>query len=346
MDKEQQTIKEKETVVIPPKTTSEIAKEHFITASMSAGMVLAVLLLLWVPFKLIPFMLGNGTNFVSTTLSSLFISGESTSTAPADNKSANNQTSSTANTSTTYSNVPARVYSGKPDLEISLISTGIIDPASKQFTPTNYVGFNDEIAIRFQVKNIGTNVSGAWKLRINAPSRTTPYYDSPDQTSIKPGDRIIFTTTFNSPVNTGVNTAYITADPLNMVSEISESNNELTVPININSQTYNYNNNYNYGSGVATNLPYGTMYTWSNVSLNCYASPQTAYIGSPVTWYASVSGGNGYYTYSWSGDSSYPMYSNQSSVSAVYYTSGTKIVSVTVNSNGTILTKQCSVYIY
>jgi len=315
----------------------EKIKESFGTALMSAGIVLAVLLLLWIPFKIVPAIFSHGSNFVSTTLSSLFIPGDSTST--------NIDNSQNTTTKETVQTINATVqtqknYYGKPDLEVTLIGTGIIDPSTKQFVQTNYAGFNDEIAIKFQVKNIGTNVSGAWKLRINTPSRTTPYYDSANQTSIKPGDRIVFTTSFNSPESAGINTSYITADPLNEVDESSESNNSLIVPIKIDGTYYNYNNNYNYGSNsAASNLPYGTLYSWSNMTVNCYANPQLSSVGAPVTWYSTVSGGNGYYTYSWTGTDQ--LYANESAVSKVYYTSGTKMATVTVTSNGQSVTRQC-----
>ncbi len=324
------------------KITKEKLLESFYAALMPAGIVLAVLLLVWIPFKAIPYMVGNGTNFVSTTLSSMLVSDVEKSSKEANDA---NENTTNATENKTVSSPVQKKYSGYPDFEITLISTGILDPTTKQFIPTNYVGFNDEIAIRFQVKNIGTNVTGAWRLRINTPSRTTPYYDSEDQVSIKPGDRIIFTTTFDSPITTGVNNAYITADPLNMIEEVSESNNLLTVPIKIEGTSYNYN--YNYGSNPSITLPYGTLYSWSNLSVNCYAYPQTSYVGSPVTWYAVVSGGNGYYSYSWTGsDPSNPFYSNQNSVTTTYSSPGTKIATVTVNNNGSILTKSCSTFVY
>lgn len=344
MDKQQEITKEK--------TLVEKAKDSFLTALMSAGILLAVLLLLWIPFKVIPFMFGNGSNFVSTTLSSLFVPGQlapsqsSSTTDSNNNKPVSTNVSTNTGTGTTYSNLQTqKVYYGKPDLQVTLVSTGIIDPASKEFVQTNYAGFNDEVAIKFEVKNIGTNVTGAWKLRINAPSRTTPYYDSESQPSMKPGDRIVYTTTFNSPLATGINTAYITIDPLNEIQESSEVNNLLTVPIKVDGTYYTYNNNYNYGSNAPVpNLPYGSLYTWTNMNVNCYANPQTSYMGSTVNWYATVSGGSGYYTYAWTGSDL--LNANTSAINKIYYSSGTKMASVTVTSNGQSLTAQCSVNIY
>jgi len=327
---------------IVEKTLWDKAKETFGTALMSAGIVLVVLLIIWIPFKVIPAIYSNGTNFVATTLSSMLVPAAATTTSAVTNSSAIATTSK--NSAPTYYVQPQVTYYGKSDLEVSLISTGIIDPASKQYIATNYAGYNDEVAIRFQVKNIGTNVTGPWTIRINTPSRTTPYYDSAAQQSIRPGDKIIFTTSFDSPVAVGINTAYITADPLNMIDEVTKSNNEISVPINIQGTYYSYNNNYNYGNTVQVpNVPYGTLYSWVNMNVDCYANPQSGYIGNPVTWYATASGGNGYFSYAWTGSDL--LNSNESAVSKTYYSSGTKYATVTVTSNGVSVTKQCSVII-
>ncbi|MFH0755337.1 MAG: PKD domain-containing protein [bacterium] len=343
---------------INKKTVWEKIKESFTSALISAGIVLIVLLLIYIPFKIIPAIYGNGSRFVATTLYSLLIPGDVSSTSTSISENINSNASSTLKqnkndiinnndkltekSKVNYKSVPN--YYGKSDLQITLIGTGIIDSASKQFMLTNYAGYNDEIAIKFEVKNIGTNISGEWKLRINTPSKTTPYYDSPYQVSIRPGDKIIFTTSFNSPINTGINTAYITADPLNMINEYLENNNLLIVPIKIEGTFYSYNNNYNYGNkAVISNLPYGSLYTWTNLNVNCYANPQTSYIGSPITWYATVSGGNGYYSYSWAGSDL--LNSNESAITKTYYSSGNKTASITVISNGVSVTKQCNAYV-
>jgi hypothetical protein len=332
-----------------PVQTAPTMKHHLITASISAGIVLVVIFLFWFTFKVIPSVFSGGANFVATSLSSTFVPADNTTktNTPATTNT-NPSTTQTAPATTasnyqpTYYTAPAVALYGQPDLAISLIATGIIDPGSKQFYPTSYAGANDTIAIKFEVKNIGTNVSGPWDLRLNMPSRTTPYYDSGEQISIKPGDRIDYVASFDSPVTQGINTAYITADPLNLIAESNEANNELTVPLNIQGTTYNYNNNYNYGTvSYGAPLPYGSLYTWTNINANCYANPQATYPGSQVTWFATASGGNGYYTYSWAGTDG--ISGTASSLNTTYYSVGTKIASITVTSNGQSITKACSV---
>lgn len=318
-------------------------KHHFITAGISAGIVLVVLFLFWFTFKVIPSVFSNGSNFVATSLSATFIPGEATTTATAPVTTQTNSGTQTTTARPTYT-APSYNYYGRPDLAVQLIATGIIDPATKQFVQTSYAGQNDEVAIKLVVRNIGTNVSGPWTLRLNMPSRTTPYYDSGYQTSIKPGDRIEFVASFDNAIAQGVNTAYITADPLNLIPESNESNNSLTVPMQIQGTTYSYNNNYNYGATVYNSVPYGTLYTWSSMSVNCYANPQTTYPGNMTTWYATASGGNGYYTYSWSGSDN--LFGDQSVVNKTYYTSGLKTATVTVTSNNQSVTKVCNMMVY
>ncbi len=57
-----------------------------------------------------------------------------------------------------------------------------------------------------------------------------------------------------------------------------------------------------------------------------------------MTWTANATGGNGGYTYSWSGDA----YGSGSSVSNTYYNSGTKYATVTITSGGQSITRNCS----
>src|ERR1035437_10332547 len=56
------------------------AKHHFITAAISAAIVLVVLFLFWFTFKIIPAVFSGGSSFVATSLSSTFIPNEVTTT--------------------------------------------------------------------------------------------------------------------------------------------------------------------------------------------------------------------------------------------------------------------------
>jgi hypothetical protein len=62
--------------------------------------------------------------------------------------------------------------------------------------------------------------------------------------------------------------------------------------------------------------------------------------GTSVTWRAYASGGNGYYTYSWSGTDG--LYGSSNSIYFNYTYPGVKYATVTVYSNGQSITQSCS----
>ena len=87
----------------------------------------------------------------------------------------------------------------------------------------------------------------------------------------------------------------------------------------------NYNYNYNY-----------------NLTATCVAQPQTANVGDNVIWTAYPSGGNGTYTYSWTGSDGLS-YGNSYQIQQRYTTPGTKSATVTVySSNGQSITAVCN----
>ncbi len=331
-------------------------KEYSIVAAITVGVMVFIFFFIWIPMKLIPKIFSNiSSSSVATVLSSTPIS---------DNKPATSSNPNKSTGGTTVNNPVVINYYGKPDLEITLVSTGIINRSTGQYVQTSFAGANDEIAMKFIVRNVGTNVSGPWSLRLNMPSRTTPTYDS-NQPSVRPGAGIEYTASFNTPTtNQGINTGYILIDPFNAVDESSKVNNNLTVTFNVSGgSTYNPGGGYTtsypsnaygytytspgYSYGSYTTYPsyyYGNTYTWSSLSANCSANPQTARVGSLVTWYATVGGGNGYPTFYWSGTDN--LYSTSNAVNQVYYTPGMKYATVVVTEAGQTITASCSVNVF
>ncbi len=287
-------------------------KEFFIVSGMILGIILAVVLIVWIPFKVIPSLLSGSTNFVAATLTEDFSSTTKKSSGA----------TSTNTTTTNYGNQNAVSYYGKSDLSISLVSEGVIDQTTNQFYNSGSAIVNSTIMIKFEVRNIGTNSTGPWTLRLNTPDYNGNYDTS--HSSINPGAGILFTVTYRAGYS-GLNNTYITADPSNTIDEYSETNNTLSVPVTVNGSTYN--NNYNYNNYPA-------------ISAYCYPSSTGAIAGSQVTWYAVASGGNGYYSYFWQGSEN--LSGNTSVVNHVYNVRGTQSASVTIISNGQAVTKQCN----
>lgn len=108
---------------------------------------------------------------------------------------------------------------------------------------------------------------------------------------------------------------------------------------------------YSYYPSVGYSYQYGGTYAYSPtyyvpqivyapLRVSCYPTSSNANIGNAVTWTSSVSGGNGLYSYSWSGSGGLAGYG--STVSMAYYSSGIQTASLTVYSNGQSQTAYCS----
>jgi len=82
------------------------------------------------------------------------------------------------------------------------------------------------------------------------------------------------------------------------------------------------------------------VYDFPALQASCYPSTYSTYTGNTITWYASVSGGSGSYTYSWSGTDS--LYGSYSSVSKSYYNSGTKYAYLNVYSGNQNVSVSCN----
>ncbi|MFA5935104.1 MAG: CARDB domain-containing protein [Candidatus Paceibacterota bacterium] len=311
----------------------EKIKESFQTATVAAFIVIMVILLLYIPFKIIPKIMTNGTSFIATTISSFFIPNEENiveenENLPIEEDNTDIEETQTTNTKNVQTENQTPKYYGKADLSISLIGVGIVDKNTGQFYQTDYAGSNDIIGVKFGVKNVGTNISGIWRLRLVMPSKTTPNYDSDYQISLKPGDRIEYVASFEKPLKTGTNTGYVVADYFNNVDESVESNNYLTIPIRIEGKNID-------------------GYSGNTIKMSCGANTKNSTTGKIVTWSATVSGGIGQALYSWTGtDGLLSIDSPYNGVNKIYYNSGTKTAKVSVKIGNQIISGNCgSVFI-
>lgn len=98
---------------------------------------------------------------------------------------------------------------------------------------------------------------------------------------------------------------------------------------------YRYNNNYNYGYNNNYNYYYS-----SPLYVSCYSNTTFSPTENNVTWQANASGGNGSYSYSWSGTDYLNGYGR--SLSTIYHSPGAKTASVTVYSGNQTITQICS----
>ncbi len=114
--------------------------------------------------------------------------------------------------------------------------------------------------------------------------------------------------------NSGTYTAYVT---------VTSNGQSISVncPVTVNN---NYNNNYNYSG---------------NLAASCYASPSSVQTGQAVNFIGTASGGNGVYTYNWSGACS----GGTSGCYSIQTTSGNFTAYLAVTSAGQTVSASCPV---
>ncbi len=100
---------------------------------------------------------------------------------------------------------PIVVPSGPQDLSVGITGTGVLLDASKttSFVARSVIPSDGTAAIRFTVSNVGGAASGPWGFIANLPIEgDADYrYTSPLQSSLKPGERIEFTLSFDEVRN-------------------------------------------------------------------------------------------------------------------------------------------------
>jgi hypothetical protein len=82
---------------------------------------------------------------------------------------------------------------GKIDLQVTFLGVGTL--VGKTFVPKAVLDADENGALQFEVKNIGTKTSGEWEYEANLPSDIT--YASPDQKGLKPNERAVITLGFS-----------------------------------------------------------------------------------------------------------------------------------------------------
>jgi len=128
--------------------------------------------------------------------------------------------------------------------------------------------------------------------------------------------------------------------------------NEPDVVNNTNSNNVNSNvNSPNSSVGTSGTVPVVVttptpVYIYDNnsytspLAVSCYSSYMSANTGDRIVWNASISGGNGNYFVTWSGNDG--LSGNGSSISIVYNNPGTKTASVVVTSGGQTISRNCN----
>lgn len=132
---------------------------------------------------------------------------------------------------------PVSDPNGEADLVVRVIAYGLVDRTSGTFTQEDEIPrdlpSNKRGAIRFEVENIGTKLSGEWAFEAALPTSPSYTYRSDDQDSLFPGDKIEFIIGFDRLRNADEDDYRIEVDSKDDVDESRENNNTVSGEIKI-----------------------------------------------------------------------------------------------------------------
>lgn len=117
---------------------------------------------------------------------------------------------------------------GDPDLTVKITDVGYLRTKNDTdtFVASNSVSSGRDGAVKFTVKNIGTNVTGSWKFQAILPtSSSNSTFTSPTQDSLQPGESVDFVLGFQHTRSGNDRDIVIKVDSAKDVSESDEGNN-------------------------------------------------------------------------------------------------------------------------
>lgn len=124
--------------------------------------------------------------------------------------------------------------SGLPDLTVTISAVGYLASASAEsFVATSTVPADSRPAVKFTIKNIGTNVSGPWRWSASIPTQTAYLYQSQIQQTLGPGDSIEYTLGFDQSNKGAGQTISITANFDRTVAESNTDNNSASAKVTV-----------------------------------------------------------------------------------------------------------------
>jgi hypothetical protein len=132
---------------------------------------------------------------------------------------------------------PTAPIVGKPDLAVTILATGVIDPTTGAFTSTNLIYSSQRAAVRFEVQNIGTAPSGSWEFDSVVRQFSQEIFTSPVEPSLNPGDKIVYTMSYDGiapdNTNTSVSTFTVNINPTDSYNDGNLNNDVATTQFNV-----------------------------------------------------------------------------------------------------------------
>ena len=186
---------------------------------------------------------------VPTTASTTISFGDATSTAATTTAATHTTTTPTKTavapvptagekTATTYQiggKASSPTLSGLSDLIVTIDAIGYLQSTSTDsFIATSTVPNGKLPAVKFTIKNVGTNsTGGTWRFSASIPAQTAYIYQSQPQQALNPGDSIQYTLGFDQATKGAGELISVTANFDHAVAESNANNNSASASVTI-----------------------------------------------------------------------------------------------------------------
>ncbi|MEK7201495.1 MAG: CARDB domain-containing protein, partial [Patescibacteria group bacterium] len=120
----------------------------------------------------------------------------------------------------------ATALSGLPDLVMNITAVGYFTSTSTDsFVASSTVPSGYRPAVKFTIKNVGTNAASPWRFSASIPTSSNFIYQSIPQQSLNPGDYIEYTLGFDQAIAGTDKMISVTANFDHAVAESNTNNN-------------------------------------------------------------------------------------------------------------------------
>ena len=186
----------------------------------------------------------NGLAVVPTATTTIPFGGEDATSTPTTTPSTGNTSPSTPvtpsagkeTTSVTQigSGTTTPSLYGLPDLATKITAIGYLATTSvDSFVASTTVPHGARPAVKFTIKNVGTNATGKWRFSASIPTETAYLYVSDLQQSLLPGESIDYTLGFDQSKKGADQRISISANYDNKIVETTTNNNGASATITV-----------------------------------------------------------------------------------------------------------------
>jgi len=136
------------------------------------------------------------------------------------------------NSSSTPAHLP--IFHGLPNLVVQIIATGYLTSTSTDsFVATTTIPHGARVAVKFTIKNTGTNIAVPWKFSATIPTQTNYVFVSPLQQPLNPNDHIDYVLGFDQAISGTDKMISINVDSTHTVAESNEKDNSAFAKVTI-----------------------------------------------------------------------------------------------------------------